>query len=503
MRSIGLIALFVATGIVAQTKGYEVENLGSNVNSKHAELAPYITPDGKKLFFVREDDPGNTRSPDYPNQDIWYSKSLGNGNWDKAQHLGFPFNTSRYSSIIGQSSDGNTRYIKGYYSKGEFKKGGFSVSYLQEDGWSDPKGFDVPKYTKMQKSKTVSNCISASNNILLMAFGESETADAHDIYVSILKDGDWSKPLKLGPKICTPEYSDGTPFLASDNITLYFSSDRPGGFGSADIYMSKRLDDTWQNWTDPVNLGSPINSDAWDAYFTIPASGEYFYMVKNGDVVRIKAKEEQKPNPVVLVKGIVMNAKTNEPIGTAINYIDLSTGNELGIATSNPKTGEYTIILPYGKNYSFKAAKAGYYSVTENMDLTNISSYKELTKNLLLSPIETGQVIRINNIFFETAKSVLKPESFFELDNLVKLLTENAMMEIFIGGHTDNVGNDDYNNKLSKDRAAAVVEYLTSKGIVATRLTSDGFGKAKPIADNATEEGKSLNRRVEFTIIKK
>ncbi|MBK6522582.1 MAG: OmpA family protein [Sphingobacteriaceae bacterium] len=499
---IKLLALALATTKLFSQMGYELESLGPNVNSKYYELAPYITPDGMKLFVVRGDHPENTKSPDYPNQDVWYSKKLNDGSWDKAKHLGFPFNTSRYSSIIGQSSDGNTRYIKGYYSKGEYIKSGFSVSYLKEDGWTDPKGFDVPKYAKMQKSKTVSNCISASNNILLMAFCEDEKLDQHDIYVSIYKDNDWSRPLKLGPKINTA-YSDGTPFLASDNVTLYFSSDKPGGYGSADIYMSKRLDDTWQNWTDPVNLGPQINSNAWDAYFTIPASGDYFYMIRDGDVVKIKAKEEQKPNPVVLVRGNVLNAKTKDPIGTSISYFDLATGNELGIATSNPKTGEYTIILPYGKNYSFKATQSGFYSVTENMDLSNVSSYKEINKNLLLSPIETGQVIRINNIFFETAKSVLKSESFFELDNLVKLLNDNPIMEIFIAGHTDNIGNDEYNNKLSKERAAAVVTYLTSKGVVAARLTSDGFGKSKPLADNSTDEGKSLNRRVEFTIIKK
>ena len=267
--------------------------------------------------------------------------------------------------------------------------------------------------------------------------------------------------------------------------------------------MSKRLDDTWQNWTEPVNLGPQINSSAWDAYFTIPASGDYFYMIRNGDLVKIKAKEEQKPNPVVLITGKVLNSKTNEPIGTAINYFDLATGNEIGIASSNPKTGEFTIILPYGKNYSFKATAQGYYSVTENLDLSAVSSYKEISKNLLLSPIETGQVIRINNIFFETAKSILKQESFFELDNLAKLLTDNPSMEIFIAGHTDNVGNDEYNNKLSKERAAAVVTYLTGKNIVASRLTSDGFGKTKPVADNSNDDGKALNRRVEFTINKK
>lgn len=129
----------------------DLESLGPNVNSKYYELAPYITPDGKKLFVVRGDHPENTKSPDYPNQDVWYSKRLSDGSWDKAQHLGFPFNTSRYSSIIGQSSDGNVRYIKGYYSKGEYIKSGFSVSYLKTEGWTDPKGFDVPKYAKLGK----------------------------------------------------------------------------------------------------------------------------------------------------------------------------------------------------------------------------------------------------------------------------------------------------------------------------------------------------------------
>ena len=501
MKKIMILCVLAVSKLFSQA-GYELIYLGSEINSTFFELAPYITPDGKKLFFVRENDPENTLSPQTPNQDIWYSKNSGNGNWGKAQHLGFPFNTSRYNSIIGQSSDGNTRYLKGYLKKGEYIKSGFSVSFLEKDGWTEPKGFEVPKYAKMQNGKTVSNCISASNNILLMAFSESEKIDAHNIYVSILKDNEWSKPLMLGPKINT-EYDDGTPFLASDNTTLYFSSARPGGYGSNDIYMSKRLDDTWQNWTEPVNLGPQINSSAWDAYFTIPASGDYFYMIRNGDLVKIKAKEEQKPNPVVLITGKVLNSKTNEPIGTAINYFDLATGTELGIASSNPKTGEFTIILPYGKNYSFKATAQGYYSVTENIDLSAVSSYKEISKNLLLSPIETGQVIRINNIFFETAKSVLKQESFFELDNLAKLLTDNPSMEIFIAGHTDNVGNDEYNNKLSKERAAAVVTYLTSKNIVAARLTSDGFGKTKPVADNSSEDGKALNRRVEFTINKK
>jgi outer membrane protein OmpA-like peptidoglycan-associated protein len=498
------IYLFIVCNILyAQEQKFEVINLGPNVNSKYQELMPYITPDGQKLFFIREDHPENTKSPQYPNQDIWYCKKQGNS-WGPAQHLGFPFNTEVYNCLIGQSVDGTTRYIKGYYKGGEWKKRGFSVSYLKTDGWTIPEGIDVPRYHKMQKGDYVSSNISSSNNILLMSFSEKEEKKAnYDIYVSFLKNGEWTVPMKIGiGKISTP-YHEMSPFLASDNVTLYFSSNRPGGYGSNDIWMTKRLDDTWQNWSEPVNLGSDINGPEWDAYFTIPASGDYFYMVKGGDIVKIKPKEEQKPNPVVLIKGIVKNSKTQEPLEAVITYFDLSNGNEAGIARSNPNTGEYTIILPYGKNYSFKAMKEGFYSISDNMDLTQISSYKEITKDLLLAPIEQGQVVRLNNIFFDFAKATLKQESFFELDNLVKLLNENPKMEIFIAGHTDNVGSDEFNLKLSKERAASVADYLKSKGIAENRLSSDGFGKSKPIASNDTEEGRAINRRVEFTIIKK
>ncbi len=504
MKKILFLLLTVSFLLPAQTKmTYEIIDLGPNVNTKLPELNPYITPDGKKLFFIRENDPSNTKHASADDsQDIWYCNLQEDGSWSQAKHLGFPFNTMRYNTIVAQSSDGNIRYIKGYLEEGEYIKLGFSVSTLQKDGWSDPKGINVPQYDDMVKGRTVTNNFSASNNILLMSFGETSGYSPHDIYVSFLKNGRWTKPKKLGKKICS-EYDDNSPFLAADGVTLYFSSNRPGGYGNNDIYVTKRLDDTWENWSDPVNLGEPINGEGWDAYFTIPASGDYFYMVKDENIVKLKAKEEQKPNPVVLVRGRVLNSKNNKPIEASINYVDLETSTELGIAKSNIQNGEFTIILPYGKNYSFQAKSEGYYSVTENLNLKDVASYKEVNKDLYLTPIEKGQTIRINNIFFETAKADLKQESFFELDNLVQLLKDNSKMEIFIAGHTDNVGGDEYNMKLSKDRAAAVVSYLVSKGIDAKRLSSDGFGKTKPVADNATDEGKAQNRRVEFTILKK
>lgn len=498
--------VLICTVIYAQENtNYEIINLGHNVNSpNHVEFNPYITPDGKKLFFGRENHPENTHyNKNQYSQDIWYSTLQEDGTWSVAKHLSYPFNTLVYNTLIAQTSDGTIRYIKGCFDGEEYVGTGFSYCVLKKDGWSDPKCINIPNYERMCQGNTVANNFSSSNNILLMSFSEKKGDVPLDIYVSFLKNGKWTSPKKL--PISTDKYDENTPFLAADNVTLYFSSDRPGGYGSNDIYVTRRLDDTWEKWSEPINLGSPINDNSWDAYFTIPASGEYFYMVKSGEIVKVKPKKNEiKPKPVVLIKGKVINSKNNKVVGNAsINYIDLETGEEVGIAHSAEQSGEYSIVLPFGKHYSFQAKAENYYSVTENMDLKNLTEYKEIEKDLFLKPIEKGQVIRINNIFFEFNKADLKPESFYELDNLVQLLKDNPRMEIKISGHTDNLGNDEYNLKLSQDRAAAVLNYLVSKGIDVKRLSSEGFGETQPVADNNTEEGRAINRRVEFTILKK
>lgn len=487
---------------------YKPENLGPKVNSKYEELQPYITPDGTKLFFTRSDHPENTEHPK-ETQDIWFCKLEDDGTWSNAKHLGMPFNTKRYNTIFSQTPDGNVRMIRGFFEDGKFVGPGFSMSYLTEKGWSDPEGVKMKNYEKMSVGKYSGACLLNDYKTMVLYFSEVEGSDKSDLYVSFLNDkGKWSQPKSLGSKINTSQYTETTPFMAADGVTLYFSSNRPGGYGSNDIYMTKRLDDTWQNWTEPKNLGNTINSNDWDAYFTITAKGDYAYMVSNknsygsSDIVRIKLKEDVKPNPVVLIKGKVIDKKTNQPVQGNISYITLPEGVEVGTATSSPGTGEYSIILPYGKLYAFKASSKGYYSVNENLDVRDLKEYKEIKQDLYLVPIEVGQVVRLNNIFFETAKATLMPESFNELDNVVKLMKDNPKLEIKISGHTDNVGSDDYNLKLSDDRAKSVYEYLISKGVAKERLSYKGYGETQPVADNATEEGKTMNRRVEFTIIK-
>jgi outer membrane protein OmpA-like peptidoglycan-associated protein len=480
--------------------------MDKGLNTTYGELSPIVTPDGKTMYFVRDGHPLNKYGAS-GSQDIWVS-DISNG-IDKAtaQHMGAPFNDQRYNTVVGVSPDENTLIIKNAYKNGVYEGSGYSMVYRTREGWSKPEALDIKDYKSMSKGKYVGANWTQDGKSLLLSFSESSTDDLQDLYVSHRQpDGSWSRPLNLGSDINTKK-GEHSPYLASDGKTLYFSSNRDGGEGNYDIWVSKRLDDTWTKWSTPENLGKEVNTSGFDAYYTIDAKGEYAYMVssKNSkgleDIVRIKLKQEVQPDPVVLIKGRVLNAKTNEPLEANIAYNGLVDGKNYGIARTNPTTGEYKIVLPYGKVYDFSANAANFIGVSETMDLSSVGGYQEITRDLYLVPIEVGSTVRLNNIFFETGKSELKEESFNELNRVVELLTNNPKMTIELSGHTDNVGNDGFNKKLSQDRANSCKAYLEGKGIAADRLKSVGYGKEKPVADNGTDEGKALNRRVEFTIL--
>jgi outer membrane protein OmpA-like peptidoglycan-associated protein len=221
------------------------------------------------------------------------------------------------------------------------------------------------------------------------------------------------------------------------------------------------------------------------------------------DLVRIKLPEAVKPEPVVLVMGRTLNAKTNEPLSADIFFEDLTTRKEVGEAISDPQTGSYRITLTKGKNYGIRAEAKGYLSVNENFELASILEYKEITKDLLLVPIVVGESILLNNVFFQQGRATLKSESFPELDRLVRIMQDNPTVKIELGGHTDNVGNKEALKVLSENRVGAVKNYLIEKGISKERITGKGYGGEVPVVPNTTEANRQRNRRVEFKIVKK
>ena len=479
------------------------ENLGPLVNSSSSETSPKISPDGNTLFITRHLAGNNGKN------NIWYSKLLSSGSWSEAKNIGTPLNVSGSStSVQSISPDGNTILLSNIYRyfDGSVEGGGCSVSWKQRGGWAFPKGQVIDKYEN--RNNYVNYYLSNSGRFLLMAIEKKKGFGEKDIWVSFKKnENEWARPINLGNNVNTKGDEFG-PFLAADDKTLYYVSDGLEGYGNADIWMTKRLDDTWTNWSKPINLGDKINTPDFDAYFSIDAAGKYAYFssAKSGegksDVFRILMPQEAKPDPVVLVYGKVFDKKTNEPIKANISYELLPSGTEAGTAITSPEDNVYKIVLPFGENYGFRASADNYYSITENIDLKKLKEYKEIEVNLYLAPIEKNEAIRLNNIFFEFGKSTLKTESYPELKRLIKLLSDNPTITIELSGHTDNVGADADNLTLSQNRAAAVVDYLTQNGIKANRLVAKGYGETLPVATNDTEEGKQLNRRVSFTVKK-
>ncbi|MCZ2477691.1 OmpA family protein [Aquirufa antheringensis] len=549
------------------------ENLGSAVNSEFSELNPVISPDGRTLYFGRKNHPANRYGVKGSetisgSQDIWFSEKVGD-TWSSARRLSEVLNRDQYNTILSISPDGQTILLKGAYVNGAYETRGFSISNKTTAGWTVPVKVDIPGYEQMSKGKNEYGYLTMDGKAILLAFARKKNSEDDDLYVSFFEEGRWTRPLELGEEINT-KYSETTPFLSADGKTLYFSSDRPGGQGSQDIYLTRRLDDTWQHWRKPQNLGAPINTDEYDAYYSVAAKGDYAYFMSGkgslgkkdifrlsvesppgseaaggsvnespqgsgaapGSVNKSGGKEasgkignapadaamadsrfgpsstrsvtSQESDPVVLLSGTVLNQQTGKvPEDASVTYEDLSNGKVLGQAKPDPTTGKYKLVLPYGKNYGITAKAKGLIPTSTNLDLTTMRGrYLELDdRDLSMVPLVKGNTATINNLFFDLGKATLKPESEPELKRILQVMNENKNLVIEISGHTDNTGSDEINNKLSLERANAVKENLLKGGIDQARIKTKGYGKSKPKADNATEEGRQINRRVEIEIL--
>jgi len=489
--------------------GSEKENMGFKVNSAYSEIAPIISPDGKTIYIARAKDPSNY-GVDKLKYDIWYSELDDDGNWGKLKNIGKPLNNTGDNVVIAVTADNNTLMLEGLYAAdGSFiSDQGISMSTKLEDGtWSIPQKVTIENYYNTDIYESF--CPTSDRTVLVMSVERDDTKGAKDLYVSFLQDdGTYSKPQNMGGVLNT--FTDeGTPFIAADNKTLYFYSYAHPGYGSADIFVSKRLDDTWTSWSEPLNLGNLVNSSSWDTYFSISASADYAYLVSTNnsfgyeDVYKIKLKEEELlPEAVVLIKGIVYDSKTNKPLKSSILYENVSSGVSVGTATSNPSSGEYTIILPIGEEFEYMAEKEGYYPISETIDLTSYTVYTEIEQDLYLTPLEVGETVVLNNILFKAGTDEFLEESYSELKRLLAMMKNNEGITIELHGHTENRGDKDLLYELSENRAEAVKEYLIENDIDEDRITDViGFGPDNPIESNDTEAGRKKNRRVEFKII--
>ncbi|WP_077921821.1 OmpA family protein [Spirosoma sp. 209] len=502
----------VGINVSANTpKEIQKENLGKTVNSPGQEVAPVISPDGRTLYFTRGLNKANIGGAEH--QDVWYatlaSASGGNpASWNEAINIGSPINNAGDNAISGMAPDGRTAYLINVYQPNGSMSFGISRSIRTKAGWSQPVECKIANNYNLHEENQLEFCVSPDGQAIILAVQRKDTRGNRDLYVSLqLPDKTWAEPVSLGGVVNTAD-AESSPFLAADGRTLYFTSMGHPGFGNGDIFVSRRLDDSWGNWSEPENLGPAINTPEWDGYFTIPASGDFAYLSSRAgsmgedDIFRLKLYPAIKPDPVAIVSGQVLDAQSKKPVASEVISGIFNENKAVSKVDYNPETGEYKLILPTQKTYNLTASREGYFPTTETLDLSKDKRFRDIRRNLYLVKIEPGQKIIMRDVLFQQSEFALLPGASVELDRVVAMLEKYPAMELLVEGHTDNQGDWEPNMKLSQDRVRVVKEYLTGKGIVESRIQTKAWGPSKPIASNETEEKRKQNRRVEFTILK-
>jgi OmpA-OmpF porin, OOP family len=477
------------------------QKLSDQINSPVSEINPILSPDGSTIFFSRQNYFGNTGGVnDY--EDIWYSEKDENGNWQEAKNIGGPLNNNYPNFISSMAGNGDILYLGNEYRKNGKMKAGISMSKKTPQGWSKPTPIKIKN--NYNSSDNANFFVTNDQKIMLLSVERDDSFGDRDIYVSFLKkDGSYTEPLNLGPDVNTAE-EESAPFLSKDGKSLYFSSEGYSGYGGLDIYVSHRLDDTWVNWSEPQNLGPQINTPNHDEFFIISENEDFAYYCSgpddNMDIIEVKLPIFDSPANNLIVQGRIFDSQNNKPLSAKITFTRLSDGKEIGIIETDAENGTYTINLPKGEIYYYSVEAEGFQNIKATFDLNNISESTELGSDLYLSPVVYRDPQLINSIFFKKGIFELSSEAFPELDSVIGFMKENPNANLVISGYTDDVGPREFNKHLSLKRAEQVLNFLITKGIERERMKALGFGAENPIAQNETEEGRQMNRRVEFIL---
>jgi outer membrane protein OmpA-like peptidoglycan-associated protein len=509
-----------------------VDNLGSTINTIYSEYSAIINADESMMIFTsrRENTTGGGKDPlDFKYfEDIYITYNIG-GVWNTPINPGKPMNTDTHDASVGLSPDGQTLLIY----KGE---NGGDIYQCEQDGGSWSKPDRLPKVVNTDFHESAASYAPDGRTLYFVSNREGGFGGS-DIYMTKKNDkGKWTAAVNLGTTINT-EYDEEGVFMHPDGKTLYFSSKGHNTMGGYDIFKSVLENG---KWSEPENVGYPVNTPDDDVFFSISANGihGYYSSAASGgyggqDIYMVTILGPEKPvinnnednllasltapisetviepvveiksNQLTLLKGVVVDDKTSSPLKATIELTDNATGEIIASFESNSSSGKYLVSLPSGKNYGIAVKAENYLFHSENFDIPASSGYQEIVKEIRMKKIEVGSKIVLNNIFFDFSKSTLRAESKSELDRLTKLLTDIPTLKIEISGHTDNIGSATYNKALSESRAKAVVDYLVKNGIDAGRLTYKGYGFDQPIATNDTEAGRQQNRRTEFKVLSK
>ncbi len=487
-------------------------NAGENINSEFDEYLPALSANEKLLIFTRLIPSGKISfDGQYEFQeDFFVSRKKGN-EYSKAEAFGEPLNTHSNEGAQSISADGRMLFFTSCdYESGKNPHGKSNgscdifVSHKNGNKWSKPLNLGTPVNSKFWESQP---SFSADGKTLYFTSNRPGGKGGMDIWMSQMKpDSTWMIPVNCGDRINTSKHEQ-SPFIHYDNTTLYFSSNGLTGMGKQDLFLSKK--DSSNHWKKPVNLGYPINTCDEEVTMAINPTGDKAYYSSEKkpslgglDLFYFELDTKIRPNPVTFVSGVVYDIETSEKLSSTVKLIRLTDNIVVASAMSDPVNGEYLICIPSGNDYAFNVSKSGYLFFSENFSLTeNKDSLKNYYFDIPLSPLKKGKKTILKNIFFDYDSYEIKKTSFVELENLYNFLKNNETVKIEISGHTDNIGNENHNLELSVKRAKAVYEYLTVKGISSERIRFEGYGSKQPIDSNENEKGRQNNRRTEFKIL--
>jgi OOP family OmpA-OmpF porin len=551
-----------------------------SINTSYEEYSPIITKDGKTLHFAAEDLPDGEGG-----YDAYFVEKQSDGTWGEPQSFDV-FNSSTHEGLLAINGDEDVIILFGNYP-GSFGGGDIFYSIFDGDTWSYPCNVGATINTDNWEAQAN---LSQDGKFLFFVSdrnGGQGPDGSTDIYVTEITNEGWTKPVNLGPVI-NSKGSEYTPFLAADNKTLYFASTGHFGFGGRDLFVSRRLDDSWTNWSEPVNMGKFINTIDDDEYFTLPASGTRGFIVRPGgllhdnsdDIFEFIIPPSLRPETLINVYGEVMD-ENDSAAAVLIRYYDQETGEEIAKTASRRYDGQYGVSLPANKVYDVIIDMKGFLYYQTELDLTDLTKYfparsfkevlgdnleglegikvdldgygltydqymntgkdgdipatfdnffklserydikieelknvikearyeyltelenqREIEQDHDVQRIVVGAKFEIKNIFFDFGKATLTDDSKQELDKLYEIMNRSEMV-IEFGGHTDNVGSDEANQRLSQERVNSVKQYIADKGINPARMSAVGYGETQPVASNETDEGRQQNRRVELKI---
>ncbi len=482
---------------------FEPVSLGPNVNTAEDEYWPSLSADEKTLIITRLVHVYDIVKEGKVQEDFFISE-YGPEGWEPMKDAGFPLNTDDNEGAQSISANGQLMVYTVCNRKGVI--GRCDIYYSTREGmeWTFPKNMGEPVNSVAKETQP---SLSADGRIIYFASNRPGGKGGLDIWMSSRdSDDNWQSPVNLGNSINTPG-DEMSPFIHHDNSSLYFSSNYHIGMGDFDLFVS-RLDSNG-NWSKPRNLGYPINTNRDEIGLIVNARGNTAYYASDihpatgKDIYRFTLHEDARPDEVSYMKGRVFDEKTRERLRARFELYDLKNGKLINQSYSDPVTGEFLLCIPTNKNYMLNVEHRGYLFHSENFALKGIYHLeKPFMKDVPLKPIQLGEKSVLKNVFFETDSYSLKPESKYELDKIIHFLKFNSEIMIEISGHTDNIGTREYNLTLSEKRAKSVVDYLVNHGISEDRLQYKGYGFDQPVDENETEEGRANNRRTEFKIIK-